>query len=235
MFDGSCLLIVNRSFASLSMAAEVIVQRNFRTSATVWTTRGNEHDLTTVRSLVAREDFDYLLNFLSAVIMPIDVLNSIRIDCLNVHPAPPRWPGVGSVSLAMLAGEATFGVTVHRMTIPVDSGEIVYSLAFEVDEGDSADSIWDKALGFALIGFQDVVNLIIAAGGRLDPNGDSWDRQAVSREEFEKILELESLDLSPDIERRIRATDFEGKSPPYISVGDYRFVLESRPQSHLGR
>lgn len=52
-------------------------------------------------------------------------LSVFRGKCINIHPAPPSYPGVGGINLALYNGDATFGVTVHLMDEKIDHGRIL--------------------------------------------------------------------------------------------------------------
>lgn len=76
---------------------------------------------------------DVLLNVHSTVIVPAAVLEAPRIGAFNLHPGPlPRYAGLNAPSWAILRGEATHGVTVHRMDAGIDTGPIAYREEFDV-------------------------------------------------------------------------------------------------------
>lgn len=60
-------------------------------------------------------DVEYLFSFLCPVIIPDYMLQMVRTACINIHPAPPEYPGVGSSSRALYDQQSQYGVTAHLM------------------------------------------------------------------------------------------------------------------------
>jgi hypothetical protein len=73
---------------------------------------------------------DLLISYLNPVIVPGPILRTVRMAAINIHPAPPEWPGVGCVCYALYEGDRNFGVTAHIMTERVDQGPIIRVLRF---------------------------------------------------------------------------------------------------------
>lgn len=93
------------------------------------------------------EDVDILLNVFSLYLVDGKVLESPRYGCFNLHPGPlPRYAGLNSVQWAVLRGERTHGVTLHRMTTDVDCGAIVSQSLFEIGDNDTALSVMMKCV-----------------------------------------------------------------------------------------
>ncbi len=121
------------------------------TGATVWKTAKNAGRTVWPGSLVKgadfglrlqRENVDLLLNVHSLHVMHEEVLRAARLGAFNLHPAPlPRYAGLSSVSWAICNGEATHGVTVHRMEPQIDCGAIAYQDTFPIEEEESALSL----------------------------------------------------------------------------------------------
>lgn len=70
-------------------------------------------------------------------ILPADMLASVPMGGLNVHPSLlPRWRGPAPVARALLAGDRVTGVTVHVMEAGIDTGDwlVQREVAIEPDE-----------------------------------------------------------------------------------------------------
>lgn len=60
------------------------------------------------------------------LILPVAVLEAPRIGCFNVHASLlPRWRGAAPIHRAILAGDATTGVTIMRMERGLDTGPML--------------------------------------------------------------------------------------------------------------
>lgn len=60
------------------------------------------------------------------LILPQAVLDAPRLGCLNIHASLlPRWRGAAPVQRAILAGDATTGVTIMQMEAGLDTGPML--------------------------------------------------------------------------------------------------------------
>src|SRR5438034_3114001 len=70
---------------------------------------------------------------------------------LNVHPSLlPRWRGAAPVERAIMAGDETTGVTIHRTVKELDAGPIAAQRAFPIGERDDAGTVFEKAAALAV-------------------------------------------------------------------------------------
>jgi len=93
------------------------------------------------------EEVDIFLNVHSLYIVHKDVLAAPRFGAFNLHPGPlPRYAGLNAVSWAILRGEETHGVTIHKMEPAVDMGPIVFQSFFSIDESETALSLSFKCV-----------------------------------------------------------------------------------------
>lgn len=77
-------------------------------------------------------------------ILPREVLEIPRYDCLNVHASLlPRWRGAAPIERAILAGDEQTGVCIMRMEEGLDTGPYCVRRATEV-EGKSAAELTDE-------------------------------------------------------------------------------------------
>lgn len=133
---------------------------------------------------------DWLINFLSAPRVPAAVL--ARYTALNIHPAPPEYPGVGSASLALYDGRKDHGVTLHLMDAEIDHGSILSVRRFPIDPRWGYGDLWDRSLSESLGLFQQTVRAI-AMGEPLRASGDQWARTPVTRKQFEQHPSFASI------------------------------------------
>lgn len=76
-----------------------------------------------------------LIGFLTPIVVPAQVLDSLGFGAYNFHPGPPSYPGWLPSHFAVYDGATTFGVTVHAMAREIDAGPIVGVDLFEVPPG----------------------------------------------------------------------------------------------------
>ena len=99
------------------------------------------------RAHVASLKPDLLISAAYARIVPDDVLAIPTLGAINVHPSLlPDYRGVCAVWWALYEGCSRVGVTIHQMTVPVDTGPILAQTALEVGPDAVPVDVW-RALG----------------------------------------------------------------------------------------
>jgi methionyl-tRNA formyltransferase len=98
-------------------------------------------------------------------IFPAALLELPRLGCYNLHfSLLPRWRGASPVQAALLAGDATTGVSLQRMAPALDAGDLVAETPpFPIRPDDTAASLGGRLAeaGAALLG----ASLGLLAGG----------------------------------------------------------------------
>ncbi len=88
------------------------------------------------------------------LLLPPAVLALPPRGCVNVHASLlPRWRGAAPIQRALLAGDATTGVTIMRMEETLDTGPMLLQRATAIAPDDTAGTLHDRlaALGAALL------------------------------------------------------------------------------------
>jgi methionyl-tRNA formyltransferase len=147
---------------------------------------------------------DALVVVAYGLILPPAALECPRLGCINIHASLlPRWRGAAPIQRALLAGDATTGVTIMRMEAGLDTGPILARRAIDIGARDTAKTLHDRlaALGAELI--CETMEALRVGGARDVP------QPAVGVTYAEKINKVEALiDWQQDavrISRRVRA------------------------------
>ena len=79
------------------------------------------------------------------LILPPAVLQCPRLGCINIHASLlPRWRGAAPIQRALLAGDATTGVTIMRMDAGLDTGPILAVRETKIGPDDNAKTVRDR-------------------------------------------------------------------------------------------
>jgi methionyl-tRNA formyltransferase len=148
---------------------------------------------------------DFLFSF-GPLIVRKPLLDSIQIAAINFHPAPPRWPGRGSCSMAILHGDKEFGATAHVMYPQVDAGPILKVIRFPIFEYDDAISLRCKAFAHMPILVQLVLNDLSQNQWQLKPCNHQWERKAVKKKDSLEMLRIAREDNAEVISRKLKAS-----------------------------
>ncbi|GAA0324382.1 methionyl-tRNA formyltransferase [Psychrobacter aestuarii] len=79
------------------------------------------------------------------LILPLEVLNTPRYGCLNIHASLlPRWRGAAPIHRALLAGDSETGITIMQMDKGLDTGDMLYKTHCPIENDDTAQRLHDK-------------------------------------------------------------------------------------------
>ena len=93
------------------------------------------------------EGFDTLITFAFGKIFKKDFLDIFTNGAFNIHPSLlPRWRGPAPINAAILAGDTVSGITIQKMALRMDTGDIALQLPFPLDGNESAPDLteWKK-------------------------------------------------------------------------------------------
>lgn len=105
---------------------------------------------------------DWLVNILSAVIIPERILRLFPGSALNLHTGPlPEYAGIHVHQWGIRNGEEKFGVTIHQMEPGIDTGSIVGERQFDITPSDTGLSLYNKAMKEGAGLFQEILDNIV--------------------------------------------------------------------------
>src|SRR6476659_7978316 len=88
------------------------------------------------------------------LLLPPSVLALPRLGCLNIHASLlPRWRGAAPIQRAILAGDATTGISIMRMEAGLDTGPVLLAETIGIDAASTTGTLTDalSRLGARLI------------------------------------------------------------------------------------
>jgi len=111
---------------------------------------------------------DVLVVVAYGLILPTSVLTLPRLGCLNIHASLlPRWRGAAPIQRAILAGDATTGVTIMLMDAGLDTGPMLLKKDVSISRADTGGSLHDR---LAAVGASAVLRALEGhAAGTLQP------------------------------------------------------------------
>ncbi len=116
--------------------------------------RGNDAGAAT--SLATLRDWqpDVMVVVAYGLILPQALLDLPRMGCLNIHASLlPRWRGAAPIQRAILAGDATTGISIMQMDAGLDTGDILLEVPLQIGAQVVAGELHDQlaALGAAQV------------------------------------------------------------------------------------
>jgi len=78
-------------------------------------------------------------------ILPAAVLATPRLGAINVHASLlPRWRGAAPIQRALMAGDATTGITIMRIVERLDAGPMLLKRSLQIEADDTGGSLHDR-------------------------------------------------------------------------------------------
>ncbi len=167
---------------------------------------------------------DILIVAAYGLILPQAVLDVPHHGCLNVHASLlPRWRGAAPIQAAILAGDATTGISLMSMTAGLDCGPVYKTESLPIGADETAGGLHDRLaeLGGRLL----VEHLDDVLDGRLVPVEQDDAAASYAGKIDKRDAELDWTRDADELQRRVRA---------YNPVpGAYFFVDKGRGRDEL--
>jgi len=180
-----------------------------------------------LRAAIAERRWDLLLAFGTGEIVPIGVLQTPLLCAINVHAAPPSYPGRDPHHFAAYDGVSEYGATLHYMTSAVDRGPIVDAELFSVPVDASPHELLahGNAAGLRLVKeFLEVFDRSVPPSISTEYQ---WARRVRKRSEFVELCQVNAQMSHEEFNRRKRAAAMPGYSNLWTDVHGHRFRIET--------
>ena len=169
---------------------------------------------------------DYIISYLSPWIIPEHLLNRAEKACINFHPGPPEYPGIGCTNFAIYDNSDTYGVTCHHMNPKVDTGSMIAVKRFPLYGSDTVFSLTQRCYGYIIQQFYEVVSLILV-GDDLTQSDECWKRKPYKRKDLQELCRITPDMSAEEIRRRTKAVTFPNAPGAYIEIDSMIFNYES--------
>lgn len=88
---------------------------------------------------------DLIITAAYGQIVPDEVLNAPKYECINVHGSLlPKYRGGAPIHYAVLNGDTETGVTIMQMVAKMDAGDIIVQAKMPISETDTVGSVYDE-------------------------------------------------------------------------------------------
>jgi len=170
-----------------------------------------------------------LIGFVTPVIVPKRILDTLGYGAYNFHPGPPHYPGWLPSHFAIYDGATDFGVTAHVMHERVDSGPIVGVVRFEVPPNSTVEGLERMALTALARLFWNFSGLL-AQPEPLIALDVAWSGRRTTRRKYAALCEITAEISRDELERRIGVfgAGHFGLAPTITLHGrQFRYVAEA--------
>lgn len=77
---------------------------------------------------------EWIVSYKSDLILSKNILKKASKGAINIHPAPPKYRGIGGYKYAIQNKDKKYGVTSHLMDTKIDHGKIILVKYFPIHE-----------------------------------------------------------------------------------------------------
>jgi methionyl-tRNA formyltransferase len=173
-------------------------------------------------------DHDLLLSFGTNIVVPDWILKKRNLTALNVHSAPPEYPGRDPHHFAVYDGVEEYGATLHIMNKKVDSGPIIAVKKFKINHKEVPWKLLSKANNASW----DLIKGLfekLSKGSALIPLPEIfWGKRVTTRKMFHDMCKLDLHLSEEEFIRRLRAFSFPGHNNLYLDFYGYKFCIENK-------
>ncbi len=165
-----------------SKLATKIIQSNFLENLIILYNHGNKYP-----SQISNWKGDWIISYKSDLILNEKILKKAKKGAINIHPAPPKYRGIGGYYYAIKNKDKNYGVTSHFMDIKIDHGKIIIVRTFPINDI-SKSSLLKKVTAQYCIG---VLNELISYLKRNKPfpiSKKTWNKKLYTRKELDKKI-----------------------------------------------
>jgi methionyl-tRNA formyltransferase len=147
---------------------------------------------------------DLLVVIAYGLLLPPAVLEWPRLGCINLHASIlPRWRGAAPIQRAVLAGDATTGVSVMQMDSGLDTGAVHLVRSMPIGREDTAGALHDRLAALAAEALSAALPDLLAGRSVATPQRAELATLAPKIVKAEAALDWRSS--APELERKVRA------------------------------
>jgi methionyl-tRNA formyltransferase len=137
------------------------------------------------------------------MILPQAVLDVPKYGCLNIHASLlPRWRGAAPIQRALIAGDPETGVTIMRIALKLDAGDMLHKEVIPIGSGDTAGDLHDKLAVLGPIGLEKVLRQVETGTVRAEPQDEARVTYAAKLEKSEATLDWTKP--ADELDRQVR-------------------------------
>ena len=152
-----------------------------------------------------KDECDIFLSVQYDKILSEDFLKNRK--CYNFHPnILPQYGGVGTLTFSILNGEEYAGVTLHKIDVGIDTGDIIKINKVKIEEDETAYSLHLKITDKMYDMFKKM--FLVLLNGEFVCNRQS--------KENRKVYNYKQLDKLFDLTDFMRATYYPNKPTPFF-------------------
>jgi methionyl-tRNA formyltransferase len=172
---------------------------------------------------LAGKKFDWIFSIANLSLIPAALWQSATKGAVNFHDSLlPRYAGLNAPAWALLAGEASHGVTWHAISEGIDEGDIYLQRPIDIDEDETALTLNAKCFEAGIASFAELIDQVEA--GTTRPLAQTPDKQTYCgrNDRPDAAATLDFTRSTAEIDRIVRALNFGRGYPNPLALPKVR-------------
>jgi len=157
-----------------------------------------------IANLSERPDLMVVIAY--GLLLPRNWLEWPRLGCINLHASLlPRWRGAAPIQRALLAGDATTGISVMQMDLGLDTGGVHLTRSTPIGAHETGGALHDRLASLAADSLVAALPALLAGTSLPVPQRNELATVAPKIAKAEAMLDWR--ETAVQLERRVRAFD----------------------------
>ncbi len=124
-------------------------------------------------------------------ILPAYILDYPRYGCINVHGSLlPQYRGAAPIQRAVINGDSETGITIMRMALGMDTGDMILQKKTCITENDTSGSLFDRLSEMGADVLLEAIRLIVEGSAVYTPQCDELATHAPMIQKAEGLLDF---------------------------------------------
>jgi len=171
---------------------------------------------------------DLLVVVAYGLLLPPEVLAWPRLGCVNLHASLlPRWRGAAPIQHALLAREATTGVSLMRIELGLDTGAVYLTRSTPIGARETAGELHDRLATLSAEVLADALPGLLAGELSATPQQESLATHAPKIAKADAVLDWRRGAL--ELDARVRAFDPWPVAETHLDDGTRLRVWRAEP------
>jgi methionyl-tRNA formyltransferase len=174
---------------------------------------------------IKHHDVDMIISVQHSWIVSEEALGLVSGNAFNLHMAKlPEYKGHHPFIHALLNGETSHTVTLHRMTPKVDVGDIAYELTIPIAPADTANSLYERSVS---IGKQLFERFVFDLNNQIEipARPMTGTHRFYSRTSISGLDEITDVSDYAELDRKVRAFFFPPFPPAYFVKNGKKYYV----------
>lgn len=128
---------------------------------------------------------DWIISYKSDLVLNKNIINKAKKGAVNIHPASPKYRGIGGYYYAIKNKDNKYGVTLHYIDKKIDHGKIIFVKYFFINKIDNHEILKEVTAQYCIVVLNELINYL-QKNKILPCSNQAWSDHLHTRNELKK-------------------------------------------------